>query len=168
MKIRFSQWKTFADHSFLLCQRTPCPQILLSQITTKPCNLWKFSPSKVSRYTVYNLPIYILGHTQMQMESLMGSKVLSYFAYVSSCVCLSRSASCRCCLWKSFSARRCHCTLPWLIYSSRIHIHQVDHWVLQTKPRFEPQRVKNPLKLWCLKLWCLVSTKWLQTSRNAY
>ena len=54
--------KTLADHSFLLCQKTPCPQILqrkLSQITTKPCNSRKFSPSKVSCYTVYNLPIYI-------------------------------------------------------------------------------------------------------------
>ena len=83
--------KTLADHSFLLCQKTPCPQILqrkLSQITTKPCNLRKFSPSNVSCYTVYNLPIYIyiLGHTQMYTESVMGSEVLSYFAHVSSCV----------------------------------------------------------------------------------
>ena len=47
--------KTFADCSLLLGQRMPCPQISwrkLSRIAIKPWNSWKFSLSKVSRYTV--------------------------------------------------------------------------------------------------------------------
>ena len=54
--------KTFADCLLLLCQRTPRPQILwrkLSQIATKPRNLWKFSPSKVFRYTILNALVTI-------------------------------------------------------------------------------------------------------------
>ena len=45
--------KTFTDCSFMPCQRTPGPQILrkiLLRIATKPQNLQKFTPSKVSRY----------------------------------------------------------------------------------------------------------------------
>jgi len=47
--------KTLADCSLLLRQRTPRPKISrrkLSQIATKPWNSRKFSPSKVSCYTV--------------------------------------------------------------------------------------------------------------------
>ena len=47
--------KTFTDCSLLLCQSVPHLQISqrkLSQIATEMWNLWKFSPSKVSRYTV--------------------------------------------------------------------------------------------------------------------
>ena len=47
--------KTFVDCSFLPCQRTPHAQISwrkLLQIATKPWHLQKFSPLKVSRYTV--------------------------------------------------------------------------------------------------------------------
>ena len=57
--------RTFANCSLLLCQRKPHPQILrrkLSQIATKPRNLWTFSPLKVSRYTVavfvFEIPAY--------------------------------------------------------------------------------------------------------------
>ena len=47
--------ETFADCSLLLRQSTPWPQISrrkLLRIATKPWNSRKFSPSKVSRYTV--------------------------------------------------------------------------------------------------------------------
>ena len=47
--------KTLADCSLLLRQRTPRPQILqrkLSRTATKPRNSQRFSPSKVSHYTV--------------------------------------------------------------------------------------------------------------------
>ena len=47
--------KTFANCFLLMCQRMPWPQISwrkLSWIDTKPRNLRKFSPSKVSHYTV--------------------------------------------------------------------------------------------------------------------
>ena len=49
----WSREKTFTDCSLFPCQRTPHPQISwrnLSRIATKPWNLWKFPPSKVSRY----------------------------------------------------------------------------------------------------------------------
>ena len=48
--------KTFADCSLVPCQRMPHPQISwrkISQTATKPRNSQRFSPSKVSRYTVY-------------------------------------------------------------------------------------------------------------------
>ena len=51
--------KTFADCSLLLRQRTPCPQISQrthSRIATKPRDLRKFSPLKVSRHTVHHSP----------------------------------------------------------------------------------------------------------------
>ena len=52
-------------------------------------------------------------------ESLTGSKLLSYFAYVTVYVCLLRSASRHCCLQGSRSAQRYHCIhrLTWYKYS---------------------------------------------------
>jgi len=53
-KYNFAE-KIVADCSLVPHQRKPCPQILwrkLSQIATKPRNSRKFSPSKVSRYTL--------------------------------------------------------------------------------------------------------------------
>ena len=54
-KTRFSQRKLCELLAFAM-PRMPHPQILWSWIATKPLNLWKFSPSKVSCYMV--CPIY--------------------------------------------------------------------------------------------------------------
>ena len=51
----WSREKTLTDCSLFPCQRTPHPKISwknLSRIATKPWNLRKFPPSKVSRYMV--------------------------------------------------------------------------------------------------------------------
>ena len=53
--------KTFTDCSLLPCQRMPRPQILqrkLLQISTKLWNSRKFSPSKVSHYTVLTRNVF--------------------------------------------------------------------------------------------------------------
>ena len=55
---KLSREKIFMDCSLVPRQRTPHPQILRrkpSQIATKPQNSQKFSPSKVSRYTVCSI-----------------------------------------------------------------------------------------------------------------
>ena len=75
------------DCSLLLCQRTPHPPILwrkLSQITTKPRNSQKFSPSKVFRYTVV-----FVGVLECWMHfSVTTVCVLSFALYIPCCIIL--------------------------------------------------------------------------------
>ena len=65
--------KTYADCSFFAAPKDATPQISqrkLLRIATKPWNSWKFSPSKVLRYTVFD-PLQSLKLSSVDSTTLL-------------------------------------------------------------------------------------------------